>query len=98
MNEAGRTQFLERGQPLDEEQVIASVRKTGRLLVVDEGYSPCGVGAEITAVVQQKAFDYLDAPIERLHTASAPIPYSPPEEHYLRPDAERIARAAKAML
>ena len=83
--------------PLDEDLIVASVMKTGRLLVVDEGYAPCGVGAEIAAVVQQKAFDYLDAPIGRLHTASVPIPYSPPEESYVRPDAEKVARAVKEM-
>jgi pyruvate/2-oxoglutarate/acetoin dehydrogenase E1 component len=66
-------------------------------MIVDEGYAPCGVGAEVTAIVQKKVFDYLDAPIERLHTASAPIPYSPPEERYVRPDAERIVRLARSM-
>ena len=84
--------------PLDEQCIVTSVVKTGRLLVVDEGYAPCGVGAEVAAVVQQKAFDYLDAPIERLHTLSAPIPYSPPQEQYLLPDADKIAETARMML
>jgi len=84
--------------PLDEDCICRSVVKTGRLMVVDEGYAPCGVGAEVTAIVQRKVFDYLDAPIERLHTASVPIPYSPPEEGWIRPDAEKIARLARTML
>jgi len=83
--------------PLDEDCICRSVVKTGRLLVVDEGYAPCGVGAEVTAIVQSKVFDYLDAPIERLHTASVPIPYSPPEERFIRPDAERIVRLARSI-
>ena len=83
--------------PLDEKRIVDSVTKTGRLLVVDEGYAPCGVGAEITAVVQKEAFDSLDAPVERLHTASAPISYSPTEEAYLCPNAEKIARTVREM-
>jgi len=84
--------------PLDEATIIGSVKKTGRLLVVDEGYAPCGIGAEIGARVQEKAFDYLDAPVARLHTRSAPIPYSPPEEEYLRPNADKIVGAVKDVL
>ena len=54
--------------PLDVETIVASVRKTGRLLVVDEAYAMCGIGAEIAAVVMEHAFDELDAPVGRLHT------------------------------
>jgi len=79
--------------PLDEEAILKSVGKTGRLVVVDEGYSMCGVGAEIIARVQEKAFDMLDAPIERVHPLSTPVPFSPVLENAFLPDSERIAKA-----
>jgi len=63
--------------PLDRNAIAQSVKKTGHLLVVDEGYSPCGFGAEIIAVVQEDVFDYLDAPLKRIHSVFVPIPYSP---------------------
>ncbi|MFH0795832.1 MAG: alpha-ketoacid dehydrogenase subunit beta [Candidatus Omnitrophota bacterium] len=84
--------------PLDEKTVIDSVKKTHRLLIVDEGYGPCGVGAEITAVVQSKAFDFLDAPVSRLQTLSVPIPYSPPLEQYVIPDVDKIVSAVSDIL
>ncbi len=76
--------------PLDENTILKSVKKTGRLVVVDEGYSNCGVGAEIIARVQEKAFDFLDAPMQRIHPVSAPIPFSPVLEHALLPDLDKI--------
>ncbi len=84
--------------PLDKRTIINSVIKTGRLLIVDEGYSPCGVGAEITAIVQSDVFDSLDAPIKRLHTASVPVPFSPPLEKYIVPDPEKIVEAIASMM
>lgn len=83
--------------PLDEKTIIDSVKKTGRLLIVDEGYSPCGIGAEIIALVQSKAFDFLNAPIKRLHTESVPVPYSPALEQYIIPNPEKIVKAALAL-
>jgi acetoin:2,6-dichlorophenolindophenol oxidoreductase subunit beta len=79
--------------PLDTETITNSVRKTSRLVVVDEGYSPCGLGAEIISMVQEQVFDYLDAPMQRVHTLSAPSPYSPPLEKALLPDVEKIIAA-----
>ena len=64
--------------PLDTDTILASVKKTGRLLIVDEAFSPCGIGAEIAARVADAGFDDLDAPIRRLNGAFAPTPYSPP--------------------
>ena len=66
--------------PLDIDTVLASVHKTGRLLVVDETYAPCGIGAEIAAQVMARGFDDLDAPVMRLNGPQTPIPYSPPLE------------------
>lgn len=76
--------------PLDQDTIINSVKKTGKLVVVDEGYSPCGFGAEIIAMVQDNVFDYLDAPMKRICTLSAPTPYSPPLQDALVPDVDRI--------
>ncbi|MCB0086429.1 MAG: alpha-ketoacid dehydrogenase subunit beta, partial [Caldilineaceae bacterium] len=63
--------------PLDIDTILQSVHKTGRLLIVDETFAPCGIGAEIAAQVVDKGFDDLDAPIMRLNGAHTPTPYSP---------------------
>ena len=65
-------------RPIDSDTILASVRKTGKLMVVYEGVKAFGVGAEISAMVAESdAFDYLDAPILRLGAADAPVPYNP---------------------
>lgn len=84
--------------PLDEETIFGSVRKTGRLVVVDETHVTAGVASEIAARVAEKAFAALRAPIVRLGTLQAPIPYSPYLEPQLIPDAARIVQAAEAVL
>ncbi|MBN2021183.1 MAG: hypothetical protein JW809_00170 [Pirellulales bacterium] len=84
--------------PLDVETVATSVAKTGRLLVVDEGYSMCGIGAELAAAVMEQAFDELDAPVGRLHVEPVSHPFSPPLEDAVLPNAERIAAAARSVI
>ncbi len=84
--------------PLDIETILASVHKTGRLLIVDEDYGPFGVGAEIAAQVMARAFDDLDAPVARLNGAFAPVPYSPTLEAAMQPDAARIEQAIRDVL
>jgi 2-oxoisovalerate dehydrogenase E1 component len=84
--------------PLDTDTVLASLRKTGRLLIVDEDFAPCSVASELAAVVAEQGFDDLDAPIRRLHGAFAPTPYSPPLEAALVPNADRIAHAVRKLL
>jgi 2-oxoisovalerate dehydrogenase E1 component len=84
--------------PLDADTVCASIRKTGRLLIVDEAFAPFGLGAEIAAIVADQAFDDLDAPIRRLHGAFTPTPYSPPLEKAVVPQVEDIERAILALL
>jgi len=81
--------------PLDVETIARSVRKTGRLLVVDESFGPCGIGAEIAARIGESVFDDLDAPIRRLNGSHTPTPYSPPLEAAVVPDQETIARAIR---
>src|SRR5260370_36313866 len=64
--------------PLDVDTILESVGKTGRLLIVDETFAPCGIGAEVAAQVIDRGFDHLDAPIPRLNGLHTPTPYSPP--------------------
>jgi pyruvate/2-oxoglutarate/acetoin dehydrogenase E1 component len=68
------------------------------LLIIDEAFGPCGVGAEIAAAVAQSGFDDLDAPIHRLNGVSAPTPYSPSLERGMVPQIEDIERAIRALL
>ena len=79
--------------PLDEDTILDSVKKTGRVLIADEGHKRCGIGAEIAAIVSEKAFDYLDAPILRVASPDVPVPFSHPLEKAYIPDEEDIKRA-----
>ena len=84
--------------PLDTATILASVKKTGRLLVVDEAYAMCGVGAEISAIVMEEAFDELDAPVGRLHTEPVSHPFAPILEDTVTASPEKIVAAAKAVI
>ena len=84
--------------PLDIDTILQSVHKTGRLLIVDEAFSPFGLGAEISAQVVAAGFDDLDAPIQRLHTRHTPIPYSPTLEQAVTPQLEDIVQAVRRLL
>jgi pyruvate dehydrogenase E1 component beta subunit len=83
---------------LDKNTIIKSVKKTGRLLIVDEGYERCGVAGEIAMSVLKDVFYYLNAPIERLTTANVPIPFSPALEFPLIPDEKNIYQKVKDMV
>jgi pyruvate/2-oxoglutarate/acetoin dehydrogenase E1 component len=78
--------------PLEMETIIASVAKTGRLMIVDDAFGPCSISAEISAQVAAHAVDYLDAPIERLSSRLEPVPYSPALESSAAPIVEDIVR------
>ena len=84
--------------PLDKNTIINSVKKTGRLLIVDEGYERCGVAGEIAMSILKDVFYYLDAPIERLTTANLPLPFSPALEFSIIPDEKKIYQRAKKMV
>ncbi len=85
-------------RPIDRDTILASVRKTGRLMVVYEGVKAFGVGAEISAMVAESdAFDYLDAPIIRLGAADAPVPYNPDLERASVPQVDTITIAARRL-
>ncbi|MFC1919554.1 alpha-ketoacid dehydrogenase subunit beta [Chloroflexota bacterium] len=84
--------------PLDRETILASVKKTGRLIIVDESYITCGFASEISAVVAEEALDYLDAPIKRVASLDVPVPVSPPMEKFVLPNEERILKALYEVL
>jgi acetoin:2,6-dichlorophenolindophenol oxidoreductase subunit beta len=77
-------------QPLDEDAIIASVKKTNRCVVAHEAVTRMGFGAEIAAVVQYQAFDWLDAPIERVGAKFAPLPFAPVMEQFVVPHADDV--------
>lgn len=81
-------------RPLDEEAILASVRKTNRALYVEEAKPFCSVGAMVAALIQEKAFDDLDGPVRRLTSLDAPAIYSPPLEKIQIPSVDRIVAAA----
>jgi 2-oxoisovalerate dehydrogenase E1 component len=84
--------------PLDVQTVARSVLKTGHLLIVDESYSMCGIGAEITACMMEEVFDHLEAPIGRLHIDPVPSPFSPSLENAVLPTPGKIVTAVRSIL
>ncbi len=84
--------------PLDEQAILRSVAKTGRLLVVDEPAGPCGFASEVAALVARDGFDDLDAPIRRITGVAAPTPYSPSLEKAVVPTVSDIVAALRALL
>jgi len=85
-------------RPLDEEAILASVKKTGRLIAADTSWELCGVSSEIAALVAEKGFSYLKAPVRRIAMADCPAPVSQPLEKAFYPTASTIAKAAMVML
>jgi len=86
-------------RPLDRDTIIASVKKTHRLVTVEEGWPQCGIGAEIAAIMMESdAFDYLDAPVERITGADVPMPYAIPIEKLALPQVDDIEKAVKRTL
>ncbi len=84
--------------PLDTEAITNSVKKTHRLLIVEEGPKRCGVGSEIAALVSEYALDYLDAPVRRVAALDAPIPFNAVLEDYVLPDESNIIEAVREMM
>jgi len=84
-------------RPLDTDTIVASVRKTNRLVTVEEGWGPMGVGAEVAARVVEHAFDDLDAPPLRVHQEDVPMPYAANLEALTVPSVEKIVKAVKAV-
>ncbi|MBZ5591488.1 MAG: alpha-ketoacid dehydrogenase subunit beta [Acidobacteriia bacterium] len=83
--------------PLDEDTVLASVRKTSKVLLLHEDTMTGGIGGELAARIAQKAFEYLDGPIVRLTAPDTPVPYSPPLEEAFLPNATKLVEAARSL-
>ena len=84
-------------RPLDTATIVASVKKTNRLVSVEEGWPFAGIGAELCAVAMEQAFDDLDAPVARVCGADVPMPYAANLEKLALPDAERVVQAVRAV-
>ncbi len=84
-------------RPLDHDTILTSVKKTNRLVTVEEGWGPMGVGAEVVARVIEHGFDYLDAPPLRVHQEDVPMPYAANLELLSLPSVDKIIKAVKAV-
>jgi len=82
-------------RPLDTETILNSIKKTNRCVIVDEDWGYCGMGSGILYRLQKPAFDYLDAPIEYVHSDEIPVPFSHPLEEAMLPSVDRIVSAVK---
>jgi pyruvate dehydrogenase E1 component beta subunit len=85
-------------RPLDTETVVESVKGTNRLVIVEESWKTMGLGAEIAAAVQENAFDWLDAPIERVASLEVPMPYARNLERMIIPGKDEVIAAVKQAL
>jgi len=84
--------------PLDEDGLLAAVAKTGRVVIADEGHLRGGASGDLAAIIIDKGFDYLNAPIKRVAALDVPIPFSPPLENYVLPDEGKIKAAVQEIL
>ncbi|MGH2922844.1 MAG: alpha-ketoacid dehydrogenase subunit beta [Solirubrobacterales bacterium] len=84
--------------PLDTEAILASARKTGKVLVAHEATQSCGVGAEVASLVGEHCFELLDAPVRRLTTPDVPIPFSPPLEQAVLPQPDQVKEACRELI
>lgn len=84
--------------PQDEEKVLASVKKTGKLVIVQETYAPSSVSSEIAALVAEKGFHFLNAPIKRVHALFSPIPFAENLENYVLPETQDIITAVEEVV
>lgn len=83
--------------PLDKQAILATARKTGKVIVLHEATRTGGPGGEVAALVTEEAFEWLDAPVVRIAPPDTPVPYSPPLEEYFLPNAEKLGRAVRAL-
>jgi len=84
--------------PLDIEGILASVRKTSKVVVLHEATRSCGVGAEVCALIAQEAFEDLDGPVMRVTAPDVPIPFSPPLERAVLPQVDDVKEACRELL
>ena len=84
-------------RPLDTDSIVESVKKTNRLISVEEGWPVGGIGSEIASIIMEKAFDHLDAPVLRIHGQDVPMPYAANLEALALPNLDQIVTAAKSV-
>ena len=84
--------------PLDEDAILESVRKCSKVVVLDEANATCAAGAQVAALIAEKAFEDLDGPVVRVSTPDVPIPFSPPLEQALLPSVDRVKEACRDLL
>ncbi len=84
--------------PLDKQTILNSIKKTGRLVVADEGHRTCGAAAEIAAIVAEEAIYYLKAPVKRVTSPDTPVPFSPPLEQAFIPDEKYLVPAIRSLM
>ena len=84
--------------PLDHESILASIAKTAKVIVLHEATLTGGIGGELAAIIGEHAFEYLDAPIMRVASADAPVPYAPPLEAAFLPSVEKVVAEAKKLV
>jgi 2-oxoisovalerate dehydrogenase E1 component beta subunit len=84
--------------PLDEETILSSVARTSRAFVLHEATRTGGIGAEVAAVLSERCFEALDAPVVRVTAPDTPVPFSPPMEEFFLPNAAKVCRAARALV
>jgi pyruvate dehydrogenase E1 component beta subunit len=85
-------------RPMDVEAITASVTKTNRAVVLEEGWEHCGVGAQIVDYIQRECFDQLDAPVVRVHQADTPMPYAKGLERAAKPDLPKTIAAVRKVM
>lgn len=84
--------------PLDKNTILESVKKTGKVVIVDEGVKTCGVAAELMAIIMEEAFDSLKAPVRRITTRDIPIPFSKPLEEFVIPSEAQVIEAVQMLM
>jgi 2-oxoisovalerate dehydrogenase E1 component beta subunit len=83
--------------PMDKEAILATVKKTSKVMVLHEASRTGGIGGEIAATISEEAFEWLDAPIVRVASIDTPVPYSPPLEEYYLPQVKDVLEAARKL-
>ena len=84
--------------PLDREAIAATVKKTNRVIVLHEDVRTGGIAGEVAAIINEEAFDWLDAPIVRITSKDTPVPFSPPLEEWFLPKADDVVREARRLM
>ena len=85
-------------RPMDVEAIRASVEKTNRAVVLEEGWELCGIGAQVVDYIQRECFDSLDAPVVRVHQADVPMPYAKNLERAAKPDVAKTVAAVRKVM